>query len=236
MHTISSMREHMAVAHSPAGAVAELPHERHGDTAVLGSGAKPQRAARLDALLERLAQNVAASRAGDVRLVCEGLDKVPAAYEGPVRDICIQMVRNAIAHGIESAEERAAAGKPPTGTVRVRFSESAQEYSLLVEDDGQGLDPMRIRKRALERGLLDKEQAASLDRSGAYRMIFQSGFSTALEVNEHAGRGVGLDVVNSMVRESGGRIGIATSPGKYTRFKILLPRRPAADSSRPTAA
>ena len=172
-----------------------------------------------------------------MRLVCDGLDQVPDEYQRPVRDICIQMLRNAIVHGIESSDERAAAGKPPTGTVRIRFSDSgAQEYSLLVEDDGQGLNPSRIRKRALERGLLDEQQAAALDRSGAYRLIFQSGFSTAAEVTEHAGRGVGLDVVNTTVRECGGRIGIATSPGKYTRFKTVLPRRAAPESSQSTAA
>ena len=100
----------------------------------------------------------------------------------------------------------------------------------------RGLNTSRIRKRALERGLLDEEQAASLDRSGAFRLIFQSGFSTASEVNEHAGRGVGLDVVNATVRACGGRIGIATSPGKYTRFKTVLPRRSASESSHTTAA
>ncbi len=106
----------------------------------------------------------------------------------------------------------------------------------MVEDDGQGLSTTRIRKRALERGLLDVQQAASLDRSGAFRLIFQSGFSTASEVDEHAGRGVGLDVVNTTVRECGGRIGIATSPGKYTRFKTVLPRRAASEPSQSTAA
>ena len=121
--------------------------------------------------------------------------------------------------------------------MRVRFSDSnAQEYSLLIEDDGQGLSPARIRERALERGLLDQQQAAALDRSGAFRLIFQSGFSTAAEVSEHAGRGVGLDLVNTTVRECGGRIGIATSPGKYTRFKTVLPRHTATEPSQSTAA
>lgn len=237
MHVIASMREHMAEVRSTAASAGDQQPERHGDTAVISPKVAPPRTAGLELLLQRLVHEVAAGRADDIRLVCEGLDKVPGEYQDPVRDICIQMLRNALVHGMESAAERAAAGKPPTGTVRVRFSESgAQEYSLLFEDDGQGLNPTRIRKRALERGLLTDQQAASLDRSGAYRLIFQSGFSTAAEVNEHAGRGIGLDIVNTMVRECGGRIGIATSPGKYTRFKVVLPRRAAADSSRSTAA
>jgi two-component system, chemotaxis family, sensor kinase CheA len=237
MHIIASMREHVHQARSTAAPLADVPPDKHGDTAVLQSRALPSRATGLEQLLERLARDLGASGGREVRLVCEGLDKVPDHYQGPVRDICIQMVRNALVHGIESTDERAAAGKPPAGTVRVRFSDStADEYSLLIEDDGQGLNTTRIRKRALERGLLDVQQAASLDRSGAFRLIFQSGFSTAAEVNEHAGRGVGLDVVNTTVRECGGRIGIATSPGKYTRFKTVLPRRPATEPSRSTAA
>ena len=105
-----------------------------------------------------------------------------------------------------------------------------------MEEDGRGWGTGRIRKRARERGLLDVEQAASLGRSGMFRLIFQSGFSTAHEINEHAGRGVGLDVVNSTVRACGGRIGIATSPGKYTRFKAVWPRQSASDPSQSTAA
>ena len=121
--------------------------------------------------------------------------------------------------------------------VRVRFNDdNPREFTLLVEDDGQGLNPAQIRDRARDRGMLDAEQAAALDRSGAYRLIFQPGFSTATEVTEHAGRGVGLDVVNAAVRECGGRIGIATTPGKYTRFKIVLPRRDAQPESRSSAA
>ncbi len=237
MTAIASMREHVHQARSTAASVEDIRPEKHGDTAVIASRSAPDRATGLELLLERLVREVSSPGTRSVRLVCEGLDRVPNQYQAPVRDICIQMVRNAVVHGIESSEERAAMGKPPGGTVRVRFSDSnPQEYSLLIEDDGQGLNTTRIRKRALERGLLDAEQAASLDRSGAFRLIFQSGFSTASEVNEHAGRGVGLDVVNATVRECGGRIGIATSPGKYTRFKTVLPRRNAGESSHTTAA
>jgi chemotaxis protein histidine kinase CheA len=195
------------------------------------------RPAGLEQILQRLVREVGAPGGREVRLACEGLERVPAEYAATVRDICIQMVRNAVAHGIEGREVRAAAGKPPTGTIRVRFAEAGlQEYSLLVEDDGQGLDPARIRDRALERGLLDEQQAAALNQTGAYRMIFQPGFSTASEVTEHAGRGVGLDIVNTTVRECGGRIGISTQPGKYTRFKLLLPRRDATDPAQSSAA
>lgn len=238
MQLVGNLQEHMTLARS-AVAAGELPAEKHGDTAVIVPQATPAppQAAGLEHSLQRLASEITASGDRSVRLACEGLDRVPAEYQAPVRDLCIQLVRNAIVHGIEPGATRAAAGKPPAGTVRVRFNDANPgEYSLLVEDDGQGLDPEQIRARALERGLLDAQQAAALDRSGAFRLIFQSGFSTAAEVTEHAGRGVGLDVVNTTVRACGGRIGIATAAGKYTRFKTVLPRRAAADATHSSAA
>ena len=235
---MSGMLEKVGQVRSSAAAADDIPPEKHGDTAVIARRALAAAAPRppsLDELLLRLANEVSAASSHQVRLVTEGLEQVPPEYAGTVRDICIQMLRNAIVHGIEPGEQRAAAGKPPTGTVRIRFAPaSEQDYSLLIEDDGQGLSTEQIRERARDRGLLDAEQAAALDRSGVFRLIFQPGFSTAAEVTEHAGRGVGLDVVNAAVRSCGGRIGIATTAGKYTRFKMLLPRRgaaPAQDSA-----
>ncbi len=235
---LAAMQERVDQARNAAVSASDIPPDKHGDTAVISTRAAPApRPAGLEQILQRLAREVSAPGAREVRLACEGLERVPAEYAGVVRDISIQMVRNAIVHGIEARDERAAAGKPPVGTIRIRFSEaSPQEYSLLVEDDGQGLDPARIRDHALERGLLDVEQAAALNQTGAYRMIFQPGFSTASEVTEHAGRGVGLDVVNTTVRECGGRIGISTQPGKYTRFKMMLPRHDATDPAQSSAA
>jgi len=238
MQLVGSMQEHMTLARS-AALPGELAAEKHGDTAVIvpQTATAPPPAAGLEQSLQRLAREITSSGERSVRLACEGLDRVPAEYQAPVRDLCIQLVRNAIVHGIEPGATRAAAGKPPAGTVRVRFNDANPgEYSLLVEDDGQGLDPEQIRARALERGLLDAQQAAALDRSGAFRLIFQSGFSTAAEVTEHAGRGVGLDLVNTTVRACGGRIGIATAAGKYTRFKTVFPRRAALEAAHTSAA
>jgi HPt (histidine-containing phosphotransfer) domain-containing protein len=239
MQTIAAMQEQVGSVRASSAAAADLAPEKHGDTAVLAArtAAAALRAPALEPVLRRLSAELTRSGTNDVRLVTEGLELVPAEYDGPVRDICIQMIRNAVIHGIEPLGERAAAGKPPVGTLRIRFAEaSAQEYSLLIEDDGRGLDPELIRDRAVDRGLLDTERAAALDRSGVFRLLFQPGFSTAAEVTEHAGRGVGLDMVNTIVREHGGRIGIATTPGKYTRFKLLLPRQSTAHSSSVTAA
>jgi HPt (histidine-containing phosphotransfer) domain-containing protein len=239
MHAVAGIQERVGGARLTVAAAQDIPPEKHGDTAVLAAraAAGAARPADLEQLLRRLANEASTPGRREVRLVTEGLERVPAEYAGTVRDICIQMVRNAVVHGIEPLETRAASGKPPAGTIRVRFSDaSAQEYSLLVEDDGRGLRPETIRDQALDRGLLNADQAAALDRSGIFRLLFQPGFSTAAEVSEHAGRGVGLDIVNSAVRACGGRIGISTTPGKYTRFKMLLPRSAAAGASQSTAA
>ena len=242
--TFSAMQERVGDARSTAASSNDIPPEKHGDTAIIA--AKAAKAAKvavaparpgLEMLLVRLVTEVSTPGVREARLVAEGLDRIPAEYLDTIRDISVQMVRNAVVHGIEPIEARAAAGKPPAGTIRIRFSDAnAQDYSLLVEDDGQGLRPEHIREHALDRGLLGASEAAALDRSGAFRLLFQPGFSTAAEVTEHAGRGVGLDIVNSAVRACGGRIGIATTPGKYTRFKMLLPRSAAADSSQSSAA
>jgi HPt (histidine-containing phosphotransfer) domain-containing protein/two-component sensor histidine kinase/PAS domain-containing protein len=193
--------------------------------------------AALAALLQQLAREVATSCGRGVHLRAEGLDQVPATHAARVREICVQMVRNSIVHGIEPAAERIALGKSPDGNLRVRFTVAVEEdYSLLFEDDGRGLDVEAIRDQALQRGLIDPDQAASLERSGAYRLLFHAGFSTAEEITEHAGRGVGLDVVNAAVRALGGRIGIASMPGRFTRFKLSLPRALPAANDQASAA
>ena len=242
---VASLQQRVGQARSTAASAGDLPPAQHGDTAVLGSRqvaaalAAPvaESGSALHTTLQRLSADVSIGSGREVRLLTEGLERVPADFLPQVREICIQMIRNAIAHGIEAREQRALAGKPPVGTIRIRFSDSdAQAYSLIVEDDGQGLNPEAIGARARDRGLLDAQQAAALDRSGAFRLLFLPGFSTADQVSEHAGRGVGLDVVNAAVRDCGGRIGISTTAGKYTRFKMLLPRAAAPAESQSSAA
>jgi two-component system, chemotaxis family, sensor kinase CheA len=218
---------------APAGSAATV------SSAVLASGLAPaipapappraapavEAPAPLATLLQQLSREVARDCGRAVNLRAEGLEQVPASHLQRVREICVQMVRNSIVHGIEAPEARVAAGKSPEGNLRVRFTVAVDEdYALLFEDDGRGLDIDAIRTRALQRGLIDDSEAASLERSGAYRLLFQPGFSTVEEVTEHAGRGVGLDVVNAAVRALGGRIGIASMPGRFTRFKLSLPR------------
>jgi hypothetical protein len=197
----------------------------------------PEHGAALEAVLRQITREVATAVGREVRLQTEGLGKIPQVYAGAVKDISIQMIRNSICHGIEQPDDRAIAGKTRGGTIRVIFYDQAtDDYGLTVEDDGRGLDYEQILDKALRDGLLKPEQVMQLDRASIFRLIFQPGFTTASTVSEHAGRGVGLDVVSAMIRERGGRIGVSTAPGQYTRFKILLPKKPAQRGAAQTAA
>jgi chemotaxis protein histidine kinase CheA len=135
------------------------------------------------------------------------------------------MIRNAIAHGIERPARRAQLGKPEEGRLQISFAaDDNSGYELTVEDDGHGLHYEEIVDRALRLDLLSPQQALTLDWDNIYRLIFEPGFSTADEISEYAGRGVGLDVVSARVREAGGKIEVATEAGEYTRFSVRLPQ------------
>jgi hypothetical protein len=183
-------------------------------------------------LLRSLALEEARTLGRSVRLLTRGLAEIPPHYAPAVKEICIQMIRNAIAHGIERPARRAQLGKPEEGSLQVSFAvDDAGGYELTVEDDGHGLNYEQIVDRALRLDLLSPQQALSLDWDNIYRLIFEPGFSTADEISEHAGRGVGLDVVNARVREAGGKIEVATAAGEYTRFSVHLPQRVSSSTA-----
>jgi chemosensory pili system protein ChpA (sensor histidine kinase/response regulator) len=131
------------------------------------------------------------------------------------------LLRNSVAHGIEAPAQREAAGKDPSGEIRITVTQEGNEIGVDCRDDGAGLDLARIRQRAEDRGLLAPGQEAG-DAELA-NLIFRPGFSTAAEVTELAGRGVGLDVVRSEVNAMGGRIETASTPGQGTSFRLVLP-------------
>ncbi|MBM0103948.1 Hpt domain-containing protein [Steroidobacter sp. S1-65] len=183
----------------------------------------------LERTLEDLAARVASSQSKRVNLRCTGLDAVPEAYRRAVKDITIQLVRNAVVHGIEEPSERAKANKAETGALAVEFSpRGADGYELIVQDDGRGLQLDRIKEVAVERGLITPAQAALLDPRQTMALIFRPGFSTADRVTTDAGRGAGMDLVRILVAELGGRVGLASAGGKFSKFKIWLPTAQSA--------
>jgi chemosensory pili system protein ChpA (sensor histidine kinase/response regulator) len=141
------------------------------------------------------------------------LERMAPAFE--------HMLRNAVAHGIEDASVRAAAGKPAVGTIAIQVSQESNDVSVAFRDDGGGLHLDRIRARALDQGLISADQV--LAEGDAANLIFMPGFSTADQVTELSGRGIGMDVVRSEVNALGGRIETATLLGQGTTFKLVLP-------------
>jgi len=135
----------------------------------------------------------------------------------------LHLIRNAIDHGIESPGERAASGKPAAGRITIEASHSAGFLVIRVSDDGRGVDPADLRARVVTRGLTDAGTAEKLAGGELLEFLFLPGFSLRSEVTEISGRGVGLDVVQSMVRESRGMVRISSDPGQGTSFVLQLP-------------
>jgi chemotaxis protein histidine kinase CheA len=191
----------------------------------------PKVAGLTEAALDKLAQRIAADHGKSIRLVAAGLNDVPADYARSVKDIAIQLVRNAVVHGIESADQRTAAGKDATGVLQLQFKRDAAGYELVFHDDGGGIDEARVRATAIARGLVSAEQGEALDSRALLALLFQPGFSTSDRQDRDAGRGVGLDLVRRTVQELGGKVGISTALGKFTRFRVVLRAEPAVQTA-----
>jgi two-component system chemotaxis sensor kinase CheA len=172
----------------------------------------------------RVVRDVGRQCGKEVELVVRGgqtdLDK---SILDAIAEPLTHLVRNAIGHGLETAEERVRAGKRPQGTLRLAAYHQGNQVVIEVSDDGAGIDAGKVRQRALAQGLLQAEQAARLSEADALELILQPGFSTAEEVTEISGRGVGLDVVQSVLGRLKGTIQIETARGRGTTFRLRLP-------------
>ncbi len=173
--------------------------------------------------LESLAARLASDHGKQVRLVTNGLDQVPGDYLRAVQSVVIQFVRNAVVHGIEDAALRSSAGKDPTGQLQLDFKAREHGFELTFEDDGAGIRADLVREKAVALGIVDPANARTLDERSTLGLIFKAGVSTHAGDERDAGRGVGLDLVLKSVHELGGRIAVATVPGRMTRFRLLLP-------------
>ena len=162
----------------------------------------------------------------ELTLQVEGEDvQIESGILQRISDPLLHLLTNAAHHGLsgESEEGRRAAGKPPQGTVWIRAAEQGNFLEVTVADDGQGLDYARIRERALERGLRSAQELDALSQEQLGRLVLLPGFSTAREVGHVAGRGVGLDVVATAVRQLGGELLISSERGVGTAFTLRLP-------------
>lgn len=150
--------------------------------------------------------------------------QIPTHYFEPLRAILIQFVRNSAAHGIETPEEREAQQKPRQGQITLTVDALENDYRLVYSDDGRGIDPEKVKTRAVERNLLTAEDAQKLTTQEIYKLLFKPGFSTAQETNMTAGRGVGLDIVLEEVKKLGGKLTLRSTVGKGSEFIITLPK------------
>jgi two-component system, chemotaxis family, sensor kinase CheA len=177
----------------------------------------------LSPTLHSMAERLAHDHHKRFKLTINGFSEVPSTYVSTVKDCVIQMLRNSAVHGIESSDIRRAHTKEDVGVVRVDFRKSGEGYELVFEDDGAGISPDTLKSAAIRKQIITEEEAAGMDTRAAMALIFRPGFSTQEEVSMDAGRGVGMDVVARSVYALGGKIGVSTNPGKFTRFKIVLP-------------
>ena len=196
-----------------------------------GESAAPSMSAHPDSLnaaLTKLAADVSRDchKTVSASIRMRSVVDLPADKADQIRDIAIQLVRNAVVHGVENASERLALGKTPEGQLHVNLThEATGEWQLSVRDDGAGLDANRIRRKLLDLGWYVPEQLECLSDKQVIAHIFKPGFSTASFAVEslqgqHAGRGVGLDVVQTHVQTMGARLLISTVVGQFTEFKV----------------
>jgi two-component system, chemotaxis family, sensor kinase CheA len=172
----------------------------------------------------RVARDMARQLGKNVDLVLVGedteLDKTMIEELG---DPLIHLVRNAVDHGIEAPDERRRSGKPETATVRLSAQQMGDHIILEISDDGRGMKPDVLRRKAVEKGLIDADTAANMDDRHALQLVFMPGFSTKEQVSSFSGRGVGMDVVKTNIQKLNGRIEIKSIVGGGTTFSISLP-------------
>ena len=172
--------------------------------------------------MPRLVRELAGQTGKQVRLVVEGeATEVDKTVIDRIGEPLTHMIRNAIDHGLESTEDRIAAGKPAEGTVGLSAEHRGGRIVIEIADDGAGINRTRVREKAIEKGLISA--SAALSDEEIDNLIFMPGFSTASTVSNISGRGVGMDVVRRNIVELGGRIVIVSTPGKGSRFVLTLP-------------
>lgn len=183
------------------------------------------RAAGIVAALQVLASNVARSYGKRVSLNLEkfNISEVPASMQIKVQDIVIQLVRNAIAHGIELPGQRQSAGKTPNGTVALVTRRTGSELLIAVRDNGQGINLEDIRRKLVIKFKYSVMDAAKMSREALLKSLFLPGFSTVTEQQQHAGRGVGLDLVKEHAYSLGGRVDVSFRENQYAQFVIRIP-------------
>lgn len=200
----------------------------HGNLAQLADHVAEARLVPLSTVFDafpRAVREMARSQGKEVNLTIENADVgVDRSLLADVRDALVHILRNAVDHGIEAPDGRAALGKPPAGKIAIRVRVDGDMLQMVIDDDGRGIDPARVRDVAVQRGLLTASQAAGLADREAVELIFVNGFSTREEVTDLSGRGVGMDVVKRKVEALGGSVSVSSRIGLGSSFALRLPQ------------
>ncbi|MFC5524819.1 chemotaxis protein CheA [Rhodanobacter ginsengisoli] len=187
-------------------------------------GMRMQPVGRLFQRFPRIVRDLARQLGKDVELVLEGegtdLDR---SLVEALADPLIHLLRNALDHGVEMPDEREQAGKPGKGRVCLSASQRGERIVISVSDDGRGMDAEVLRRKAVEKGVIDAGQAAHLTENECYELIFRPGFSTAATVSDISGRGVGMDVVKTRVAELGGTLRVSSKLGQGSELELTVP-------------
>ncbi len=172
------------------------------------------------------AKDIAARQGKQVQLNSHTLTQVniPEHLAKPIKEIGIQLLRNAVVHGVEAPSVRHSLGKETAGKIDLEVQDNGQEVMLIVQDDGQGIDYDSIRHKLVAENHVDNEAASQLTHSDLLKQLFSSGFSTKEDTDEDGGRGVGLDIIKSLVKDYDGKLNVNSERGKMTRFVITLPK------------
>ena len=180
--------------------------------------------ARLFTKYQRTVRELGGKLGKEVKVELEGaeteLDKVLVER---LEDPLLHLVRNAVDHGVELPDVRAGRGKPRAGLVRLAAHQRGGQIVVTISDDGGGMDPERLRQKAVEKGIVTADEAAALDDRASFDLIFRAGFSTAAQVSDVSGRGVGMDVVRDAISKLKGSIVIDSELGRGTRMELRLP-------------
>jgi two-component system chemotaxis sensor kinase CheA len=172
----------------------------------------------------RIVRDVALQCGREVELELSGQDTdLDKGILDAIAEPLTHLVRNAVSHGIEPAEQRRSQGKPPRGTIRLNAYHQGNQVVVEIRDDGRGIDAQMIRSKAIELGMLTSEDASRLSEAETLDLIFRPGFSTAEQVTEVSGRGVGMDVVQSVLQRLKATIHVETHVGQGTTFRLKLP-------------
>lgn len=172
----------------------------------------------------RMVRDLAKSLDKKLELVITGAEtELDRTVIDEIGDPLVHLLRNAVDHGIESPQDRVAAGKPETGTVHLRAFHSGNHVFIEIEEDGRGIYRDNVLKSALRKGVVTEEEAKGMSDEQVHQLLFAPGFSTAEKISDVSGRGVGLDVVKAKITSLGGQVTIYSTPGKGTNFSVQLP-------------